>query len=151
VAQFPYNPRRVTGSFSGTVKGRPFAVQLDGVMDGEFYVAEYDEDRVTKHKGGQGDHAFVMNASTGTKFKAVFLQGAPVNEELSVLVPDAKRNYMPVGVLHLEDLNGTTVYHSAEAVIAKVPNAAFGHDLAGREWSWECGETEMFIGGSEEF
>jgi hypothetical protein len=150
MALYQYNPLRIAGSFVGTAKGRPFAVQFVGVMDGTFYSAEYDEARVTKHAGGQGDHSFVMNASKGAKLKGTFVQGSPTNDDLSDLIPDAERNYMPVGVLHLEDLNGSTVFISHEAVISTVAKVEFGKDLIGREWEWECGKTEIFVGGAED-
>jgi len=147
----PFNPRRVTGSFTGTVAGRPFSVQLIGFAKGQFIKCTFDEARVTKHMGGQGDAAFVMNASTASKVQFSLLQGADANEELSKLIPDAKRNYLPVGTLSFKDLNGTTLFHSDEAVIEVVPDAGFGDDLVNRDWGFTCGDSDINVGAAEEF
>ncbi len=133
------------------MNGRSFAVQFIGYMDGTFVSAEYDEARVTKHAGSQGEHTFVVNANKGAKATVTLVQGSPNNDELSDLVPDADRNYMPVGVLSFEDLNGTTVFRSDEAVIATVAKIEYGKDVLGREWAFECGESEIHVGSGADF
>lgn len=147
----PINPLRITGSFTGQVAGRQFSVQLAGFAKGQFIKCTYDEARVTKHAGGQGDHVLVMNTSTATKVQFSLLQGAPANDDLSKLIPDAKRNYLPVGTLSFKDLNGTTVFHSDEAVIEVVPDAGFGDDAVNRDWGFTCGESDINVGSAGAF
>lgn len=142
-----YNPARVTGSFTGTVAGRNFAVQFEMLAD-DMIEASYDEARVTKTVGPQGDTAFTINASTASKLKVVFMQGSPTNTELSNLIPDGKRNYLPVGTLSFKDLDGNSVFHSDEAVIETPAGLGFKKDQVPREWNFTCGDTTMVIGES---
>lgn len=146
-----YNPKRVTGSFTGTYRGRSFAVRFQGFMDGTFIGADYDEAHVTRHDGGQGEASFVLNANKGGKVTVTFVQGSDTNDELSVLVPDADRNYMPVGTIAFDDLNGTTAINSDEAVIEKTAPVEFGKDIAGRQWVFMCAKLSMFVGGAGDF
>jgi hypothetical protein len=146
-----YNPKRITGSWKGQIGTREFAIQLAGYMDGTFVQAEYDEDAATKHTGGQGETSVILNCNKGAKLIATFIQGAAINDELSNLVPDAKRNYLPVGVLTLEDLNGTTVFKAAEAWLIKQAKIEFGKDLSAREWTWDTGEADIHVGSAGDF
>ena len=119
-------------------------------MDGTFITADYDEDQVTKHVGSQGDASFILNANAGASVTVMLIQGSPSNDELSKLVPNAKNDYLPVGALKFEDLNGRTVIKSSDAVIKKGAKVEFGKELTGREWVFDCGEAEIVVGGSVE-
>src|SRR5882724_7817598 len=114
---FKYNPRRVTGSWKGTVNGRNFAVQFSGYMDGTKIMAEFDEDAVTKHTGDDGDTSAVINCNRGASVVVTLVQGTGVNKQLSDLTPNGKNDYFPVGQLNFEDLNGTTVIKAVTAWI----------------------------------
>lgn len=145
-----YNPKKITGSFSGKIGNREFSVQFIGYMDGTFIEAEYDEDQVTKHTGGHGDHTAVLNPNAGASCTVTFVQGSPVNDDLSNLVPDAKRDFFPVGVLKFEDLGGTTAVKSPQAWIKKMAKVEFGKDVAGRAWVFDLTDADIHVGGSAE-
>jgi hypothetical protein len=146
-----YNPKKITGSWSGSINGREFAVQFSGFMDGTFFEAEYDEDQVTKHVGGQGDATAVINANLGALFTVTLVQGSPVNGALSLLIPNARRNFLPTGAFSFEDLNGTTIARTREAWIKKVAKIEYGKDVSGRVWTFDCGEAELLPGAAENF
>jgi len=146
---YKYNPRKVTGSFKGTINGRDFAVQFIGYMDGTHIEAEFDEDATTKHQGNQGETSVVLNANEGAKITVVFSQGSPCNDELSSLVPNARLDYLPVGVLTIDDLNGTTAIKAAEAWIMKTAKIEYGKEITGRSWVFDTGLAEITVGGSE--
>lgn len=146
-----YNPKRITGSWKGSVGGKDFAVQFVGYMDSTFITAEFDEDHVTKHVGGQGEVSFVLNANKGGVVTVTLVQGSPSNDQLSNLVPDADRNRLPVGVLTFEDLNGTTKVKSKEACIKRTSNVEFGKDLSARAWAFECADLDLHVGGAGDF
>mgnify|MGYP001599523074 CR=1 FL=1 len=146
-----YNPKKVTGSFKGKIGDRDFAVQFVGFMDGTFVMAEFDEDQVTKHVGSQGDASFVLNANTGAAVTITLVQGSPSNDLLSDLVPDSSKNFMPVGVLTFEDLNGTTKIKGPETVIKKTAKVEFGKELTGREWVFDIAEADIHVGGAGDF
>lgn len=147
---YKYNPKKITGSWKGRVNNRDFAIQFVGYMDGTFVTAEYDEDAATKHTGTQGETSVVLNANRGAKIVVVLVQGTPVNKELSDLVPNAKNDYLPVGVLTFDDLNGTTEIKAAEAWITKTAKVSFGPNIEGREWTFDTGEAEITVGGVAE-
>jgi len=144
-----YNPKKITGSFAGQINGREFAVPFVGFMDGTFFLAEYDEDHVTKHVGSQGDATAVLNCNLGALFTVTLVQGSPANAALSLLVPNARRNFLPTGVFRFDDLNGTTVAKSMQAWIKKTAPIEFGKDVTGRSWSFDCGEAELVPGAAE--
>lgn len=146
-----YNPKKITGSFKGRINNREFSVQFVGYMDGTFVEAEYDEDHATKHMGGHGDATVVLNANAGAKVTVTLLQGSPSNDLLANLVPNAKRNFLPVGTLTFDDLNGTTAIKSSEAWIMKTAKIEFGKDVTGRQWVFDMGEAELFPGSSGDF
>lgn len=143
-----YNPKKITGSWKGKIGNREFAVQFLGYMDGTFMEAEYDEDQTTKHSGGQGDTSVVLNPNKGAAVTVTFIQGAPCNDQLSDLVPDADRDFLPIGVLTFTDLNGTTAVKSQAAWIKKTAKVEFGKDLTGRAWTFDMGEADIHVGGA---
>lgn len=145
-----YNPKKITGSFTGKVGNREFAVRFIGYMDGTFVEAEYDEDAATKHTGSQGDTTVVLNPNKGAMVTVTFIQGSPCNDELSDLVPDADRDYLPVGTLAFDDLNGTSEVKSNEAWIKKTAKMEFGKALTGRAWTFDTGNAQIRVGGSAE-
>ena len=145
-----YNPKKITASYTGSVGGNSFAFQFLGFMDGTFLTADYDEDAVTKHVGSQGDATFILNANRGASVTVMLVQGSPTNDELSKLVPNADLNYMPVGVLNFKDLNGTTVFESADAVIKRRAKVEFGKEVTGREWVFDCGHADLKVGSGED-
>jgi hypothetical protein len=147
-----YNPKRVVGSWSGKVGDREFVVPFDGgFMDDSIITASYNSERVTEHEGADGTVTIVLNASELATVTLALVQGSPANELLSQLYGKAKLNYLPVGVFHFEDLNGTTVIKSPEAYIKTVAEIGFGKDVKAREWGFGLTEAELFAGASGEF
>lgn len=152
MARHKWNPKKITGSFKGQVGSRSFAIDLaQGYMDGTFLTAEYNEDRVTAHVGSDGTTTFVLNPNELALVTVTLVQGSPVHQLLSQLVPSAKRNFMPVGTLNFDDLNGQTKIKSADAVIQKTAPVAFGKDVQGWAWSFLLAEAEINPGGAEDF
>lgn len=152
MARYKWNPKKITSSFKGTIGQRPFAVDLStGFMDGTFLTAEFDEDRVTPHTGADGTTTFVLNPNETASLVITLVQGSAAHQELSNLVPSAKRNYMPVGTWNTDDLNGGTAIKSSGSVIRKHAPVAFGKDVQGWAWSFILAEAEINVGGAEEF
>lgn len=146
---FKYNPRRLTGSWKGKVNGRDFAIQFSGYMDGTKVSAEYDEDAVTKHTGDDGEVSVVLNCNRGAGVTVTLVQGTPLNKALSDLVPNGKTNYLPIGVLSFEDLNGTTSIKAAQAWIKKSAKVEFTKGITGRAWLFDTADCDIDVGGAE--
>lgn len=144
-----FNPKRIKGSFTGTVNGRPFAVPFTGYMDGEFVTAEYDEDAVTEHVGSDGEVTVVLNANKKATVTVVLTLGSESNQLLSVLVPDADLNYLPVGNLKFADLNGTSYIKGPEAWIRKTAPVSYSNQVTGRSWVFGVAKAEINVGASE--
>ena len=144
-----YSPKRTTGSFSGTAPdGTQFSVQFRNFMDNEFITVDMVEDQVTMHIGGQGTATMVLNANESAKAGVSFVQGAPENDELDVLVPNASRDWLPTGTLVLEDLNGTTILTEHQAVVQRRPKTSFGKAVGARDWMFLCPKPAYKVGGS---
>lgn len=138
-----YNPKRVTGSFIGEVRGRPFAVKFQAYMDGEFINADYDEDAVTEHVGSDGQVTLVLNPNKKATLTVTLSQGSPTNRELSLLLPDADRNFLPVGVLQFDDLDGNTKVKAPEAWIRHGAPVAYSNAVTGRAWVFGMAKAEI--------
>lgn len=138
-----YNPKRVTGSFIGKIGTREFAVKFQAYMDGEFINADYDEDAVTEHVGSDGEVTLVLNPNKKATLTLTLSQGSPSNAELSNLIPDADRNFLPTGVLQFDDLDGSTKVKAAEAWIRKSAPVAYSNAVTGRAWVFGMAKAEI--------
>ena len=133
-----YSPKKINGGWNN--------VQFLGFMDGTFIEIEYAEDAVTTHVGAQGDVSVVLNANQLATVTVTFIQGADVNEQLSKLVPSAKRNSLPTGAISINDLNGTTLISGKNAFIRKTAKVEFAKNITGRQWIFVIPEAEIFVG-----
>lgn len=146
-----FNPKRIKGSFTGTINGRPFAVVFSGYMDGEFVTAEYDEDAVTEHVGSDGEVTVVLNANKKATCTVTLVMGSEANQLLSQLVPDSDKNYLPVGNLKFADLNGTSYIKAPEAWIRKMAPVSYSNAVTGRAWIFGLAKAEINAGASGDF
>lgn len=147
-----FNPKRLVGSWAVTLGTRDIIVPFDGgYMDDTIITASYNEDRVTEHVGADGTVTIVVNANELATVKLSLVQGNPSNEMLSQLIASARRNVLPVGVFHFEDLNGTTVIKSPEAYIKTFAEITFGNEVKGREWSFGLKDAELVAGAGGDF
>lgn len=150
-----YNPKKVAGSWKGTIggSGRPFVVPfVGGFMDDTFINAKYADDRVTEHVGADGTITIVLNANELAMVTLTLSQGAPANALLSKLIPSAKRNYLPVGVFTFEDLNSrSTKIKSPQAWLKTVAEIEFGKEVKGRAWTFGLSDAELAPGDADDF
>lgn len=147
-----FNPKRITGSFKGTIGGRDFVVAFQACfMDGSFINANYNAARITEHVGSQGDVTIVLNADKTATVTVTLVQGAPQNAQLSNLIPDADRNFLPVGVLNFEDLNGNTKVKGPEAYIKETAPIEYSNVVVGRAWVFGIASAELFVGEANDF
>lgn len=142
-----FNPKRVRGSWTGSVNGRAFAVRFEGYMDGTFLTASFDENAVTEHVGSDGMTTIVLNPNRKATLVLTLVQGSESNDELSLLQPDPTRDLLPTGVLAFDDLGGSTVVNAETAWIRKCAEVTFGNEVLGREWTFGMENAEIFVGG----
>lgn len=148
-----FNPKFVVVSVDGSYQGQDFAFQLGGFMDGEAISAKFDVDKVTKHTGLDGRVTLVLNADEGVTFTIELAQGSPSNDDLSRLIPNARRNFLPTFRFKIEDLNGNSIAKSVETVIQTVAEIKFGDKVTGRAWTITSGDGggEIVVGGAGDF
>lgn len=147
---FKFNVRRLTGSFKGN-KPRDFAAIFDGgFMDGSFLEAKFNGPRVSEHEGADGTVTVVLNASSLATATVTLSQGNPLNEYLSFLIPDAKRDFFPVGAFDWVDLNGSTKVQAPKAYIKESAPVLYGSQVQGRAWIFGLVEATIIAGKGED-
>lgn len=146
-----FNPKRVAGNFTGkTPDGRDFDVPFSHYMDGSFMTITYDEDQVTEHVGSDGEVTLVLNANQKATLTVTLGQGSPANNPLSDLIPDASRDWLPVGALTFSDMNGTEVVGGPESWIRKAPQVEYSNAVTGRAWIFGIAHAKIKVGSSAE-
>ena len=135
-----YDPGRVAVSFKG--------IQIRGIAKGTFVTAERAEDAFSTDVGSAGDVTRVRSRNrTGTV--TLTLQAAsPTNDQLSAVALLDEKFGLSYGPLLIEDLNGTTLAHGADAWIKKLPSVQMADEASDREWVFEVAELELNAGGS---
>jgi len=122
-----WDPQQVYVTFKG--------VAILGFMDGTFIKAERNEDAFSMQVGAGGDVTRVRSRNR-TGVVTITLQAAsPSNDTLSGFAADDEFDGSGYGALLVKDAN--------------VPSTEFAVEASGREWSIECAELLMKIGGSD--
>lgn len=119
-------------------------ITFQGVMDGEFFSAERQENAVELHVGSQGFATFVFNANQSGMFKVTLSQESPTNRELS-LAHAANL----IQTFQMEDLNNDTLILGPETAIQKHAPIKRGNKVIGMEWTFLCAEMTIAAGGDE--
>lgn len=135
-----YDPGRIVATFKG--------IPVLGFMDGTFIEAQRNEDAFSVAVGAQGDVARVRNRNVTGTVKMTLQAVSPTNDRLSAQHAADVVSGVGEGALLVKDLNGTTLLHAESAWIKKLPDVAYSADLPGREWTFECADLEMVVGGA---
>lgn len=119
-------------------------ITFQGVMDGDFFTADFSEDQVTLHVGSQGFSTFVINANKSGMFSVILSQESPTNRELSIA---AATN--TVEIFQMEDLNNGTLVTGPNTMVQKHAAIKRGNKVIGMEWKFLCGRLTMVAGGDQ--
>lgn len=131
-----YNPEEVNVVVLG--------VPIQGVMDGTFVEAEFQEAGMMLHIGSQGDGTFVENANKSGTLKFTTSQKSPSNVALSAAY--FARIVGPVLVTDSSD-DDETVVSGAECAISKHAPIKRGKEIQGYEWEVLIKSMIMSAGG----
>lgn len=134
-----YSPERVVVSFRG--------YDIAGFMDGTFITAERDEDAFSKHVGVRGDVTRTQNFNRSGKVVLTLMQGAPSNDVLTLFFNQDESQGDLAGPLQIKDLSGTTFISAADAWIVKPAKIERAKEAGGVEWTFECAELIIHVGG----
>ena len=135
-----FNPKRVTFIFKG--------VTIKGYVDGTNITANRSEDAFTKKIGAQGDVVRTQSNDKSGEVSCTLLQTSSSNDVLSAFAITDEFSGLGHGALTIKDLQGSTLIHAANAWIVKMPDWENSNESTDREWTFECAELKMFVGGS---
>ena len=119
-------------------------ITFQGVMDGEFFSAERQENAVELHVGSQGFATFVFNANKSGMFKVTLSQESPTNRELS-LAHAANL----IQMFQMEALDDGTLVTGPETAIQKHAPVKRGNKVIGFEWTFICARMDLAAGGDQ--
>lgn len=119
-------------------------ITFQGVMDGEFFSAGFQENNMDLHVGSQGFATFVINANKSGMFKVTLSQESPTNRELSLA---SAANL--IQMYQMEDLNNGTLVTGPETAIQKHAEIKRGNKVVGYEWTFLCAKLTMVAGGDQ--
>lgn len=140
------------GNFQGTYDPSKVIITIDGVSlhgfgDGDFFTAEFDEDRYTKVKGVDGEVGRIANLSTSGKLEFTIMASSAVNDELNKFNPDY--GYIGVAPIAITDLSGRTVINAYKSWLKAPPPITSGKDVGERKWVFDCAGLNIFYGGAK--
>lgn len=126
-----YNPEFVIATWGPII--------FQGVMDGEFFNAEHQEDDVMLHVGSQGYATFVENANKSGIITVTLSQRSPTNALLSIAM---RARRQAVFTMKERD-NVTVIATGVDARIQKHAPIKRGKDIVGMEWKFLVPKLEL--------
>lgn len=115
--------------------------------DGDAISAEHDEDHATKKVGLQGEVARAMNLNRCGSANFRLMATSMTNDLLSVAATQDRLDRSGVYPLTIKDLSGNTVFFTESAWIKKTPQITYSKEIGVREWPFDCGQIDTFLGG----
>lgn len=135
-----YDPKLIVVSFG--------PIPFSGFHEGTFLSLERSGDIFEKSKGADGGVDRINKNSYDFRITVTLKQTSITNDALSgVMTADMLSNAGKF-FFRIQDLNGTSLFFAPQAWIALSPNSEFSDSLSGREWVFDTGPAEYFIGGN---
>jgi len=75
-------------------------------------------------------------------------QTSITNDALSAKYKADKLNNLGISPLTIKDLNGTTLFYSAQAWIKKLPDTTDGDTMGSRQWNLHAANCDFTVGGN---
>jgi hypothetical protein len=107
-----------------------------------------DEQSFTKHVGADGEATRSRNRNKGGTIKIKLMRTSSFNDVLAAKLAQDEATGTGVFPVTVKDLNGTTLHFSDAAWVQKPADDSFEAEVNDREWVLDCGDLEMFPGGS---
>lgn len=134
-----YDPKKVICSFAG--------IELLGYAEGTFVSAERQEDAYELSVGSAGDVTRVKNNNRTGTITVTLQHASPTNDRLSSQYATDELSGLATGSFIIKDLLGTTLVTAPQAWIKKLPTVEYGDTGPTREWTFDCSELIVFVGG----
>jgi hypothetical protein len=135
-----YDPKQVLVLVGG--------VPMSGFADGTFVEVERTSDTFTKVSGADGIISRAKTNDRSGTIKLTLAQTSPSNDVITgFAVADELANAGVIPVL-VKDNSGRSTFVSAFAWVKKPSTAPHGKEITNREWSFDCADLDMFVGGN---
>ena len=137
-----YDFDQVTFVFAGII--------AKGFVDGSAVTLEEAGPRFVKKVGIDGTVTRSKLMDRSGKCTIKLMQSSEVNDQYSAIAQQDIEgvNGAGVGALQIQDNQGRTLHHAAEAWISEVPKPEWDKEATGREWVFEFANVDSVFGGN---
>jgi hypothetical protein len=120
---------------------------LGGYAENKFISAKRKTPTFSSQVGADGKVARSKSNDRRGEVTLTLLAASTTNDALSNLAILDEQTGAGVGPFQLQDLNGTTLIHGANAWITKMPDTELAKELGEVEWMIEVDSMDVFRGG----
>lgn len=136
---YTYDPMKIITIVGG--------IPLEGFSDGSKVTIERISDTFTMATGSDNRTTRTKQNDKSGTIKFTLDMSSPSNDYLSgIMLLDETANEGVVPIV-VKDLLGTSLYSAAFAWIKKPPAVDYAKETGSREWSFDCADLYMFVGG----
>jgi hypothetical protein len=135
-----YDPKFVTVTFGPVI--------ISGFAEGTFVNVARNGDLFEKSRGADGSVDRVNKNARDGRVTVTLKQTSRTNDQLSLIAEQDLLSNTGKYPLTITDKLGTTFVFAAQAWIAKDPDPDLADSLSNREWIFDTGLMEKFIGGN---
>lgn len=136
-----YNAGQVTMTFGPNIL-------TNGLADGSFVTVGRDEQAYNKKMGTDGQATRSRTNNKGGFVSIRLDQASAVNDILTAIAKADELSGAGIFPLTLRDASGRFLAFDEGAWIQKLPESEFDRDSLDREWIFDCGNLDMFVGGN---
>ncbi len=134
-----YDPGEITINFKGHL--------IQGYAEGTFVTVERNVDTFSMSVGADGNPTRVRSRNKSGIITVTLQAESPSNDVLSASAKSDEINGSGKGPMEVLNLGGTTICFTQEAWVRKPANVEYGDAATTREWTFETGNLDMFVGG----
>lgn len=135
-----YRSIDVTVSFNG--------IPLSGFDEGEFILAERNEQAYTLKVGSGGEAARAASGNKSGTITVTLMATSKTNAALTAIAVLDEQTGDGVGMFSMVDLSGQDVVKADEAWIQKRPAAGKSNEVGSRVWVFETGNLDILVAGN---
>lgn len=137
-----YSPDKVDVIIAGILT-------LSGYLEGSFISLQKEESSYKCKTSLDGNEERIFTKSNKYKLKISLMQSSSSNEQLSLLhTLDTKTHAVKLPIF-IKDSSGNSIFFSEEAWIENYPSVVFSSGMEGREWSFECCNSTIYVAGND--
>ena len=135
-----YSPDDIKANFDG--------IPITGYAKGTFLQGGRDEASFSAVVGSTGDVTRVQSLNKMGKIKFTLMQSSPTNALLSARMKLDEQLGTKTGPVLVQDLNGSTFLHGAQAWIEKPADVGRADEAQNTEWTIVVAELEIVAGSA---